>query len=507
MSVEQQVPAGEQLGRQAASGVLWLAAQKWAVRVSGFATLIVLTRTVSVHDFGVVAAAMTVIPMVYLLSDLGFSTYLLQTDHIDQHSLSTAFWTSVAAGALLSGGLWALAPLLAEAFRTPDLAPVLRALVLSVVPTVLAGVPLAMLRRSMRFRSVAVQALIAAVLAQVVAVVVALQGGGVWALVSQLVVSQWVIAVLAWRSARWLPSLWLSPRLFGRMATFGLRVSAVDLVATTRMWAESWIITVSLGTTALGLINIAVRLVQVAQELTAASLVPVSTVVFAKVRESTERLRGTYVKALGVAYAVVSGMMTLIVVTAPVLIPLLFTDKFRHSVAPAQALSIAGIITLGAMLDHGLFYGLGRPGAWLAYAVVVDAATVATTAVAVRWGIAGVAVGFVFVAVLATAARWVLVGRLVGMRSRAVARPFVTVMVPTALTMVVGTVVLRAVSDWGMPFAQLAVTSAATVVVDVVLLRLLAGGVVRDAMSVLPVPDRYTIRVARLLRLPLAGTG
>ena len=59
----------------------------------------------------------------------------------------------------------------------------LRALVLAVVPTVLAGVPLALLRRDMAFRAVAMQGLVAALLAQAVAVVVALRGGGVWALV------------------------------------------------------------------------------------------------------------------------------------------------------------------------------------------------------------------------------------------------------------------------------------------------------------------------------------
>ena len=79
---------------------------------------------------------------------------------------------------------------------------------------------------------------------------------------------------------------------------------------------------------------------------------------------------------------------------------------------PAQALALAGIITLGAMLDHGLFYGLGRPGAWLAYAVVVDAADGGDDRRRRRWGLAGVAVGFVLVAIAATVARWVLVGRL-----------------------------------------------------------------------------------------------
>jgi O-antigen/teichoic acid export membrane protein len=497
--------ADDRLGARAASGVLWLVAQKWVVRVSGFLTLVVLTWRVSPQEFGVVAAAMTVIPLVYLLADLGFSTYLLQSDDVDQLSLSTAFWASVAAGVVLSAGLVGAAPVLADAFRSPELEPVLRGLVLAIVPTVLAGVPLALLRRALAFKAVALQGLVAALLAQATAVAVALAGGGAWALVAQLVVTQWVIAVLAWGSTRWTPSARLSPRQFRHMVAFGVRVSGVDVVATVRNLAEGWIVAVTLGTPALGLLNIGQRVVQVAQDLTAASLIPVSTVVFSKVRESADRLRGTYVKALGVTYAVVSPVMTLIVVTAPVAIPLLFGSRWGGSTLPAQALAAAGIITLGAMLDHGLFYGLGRPGAWLSYAVVVDAATVATTAVAVRWGLGGVAVAFIGVAVAATVARWVLVGRMLGLPIRTMSRPFVTVMVPTAASMAVGLLVLEVVSPIGRIIA-LAASSLVTLVVSFLLLRLLAGGILRDALSVLPVPERHSRRVVRWLRFSPAAT-
>ena len=504
VSQDDETAPEECLGRQAASGVLWLTAQKWVVRATGFVTLVILAHQVEVKDFGVVAAAMSVIPLVYFLSDLGFSTYLLQADRVDQRVLSTAFWTSVAAGALLSVGLVGVAPLLAEAFDIPELTQVLRALVLSVVPTVLAAVPMAILRRAMAFRTLAVQAVVGAGAAQVVAVVVALLGGGVWALVSQLVVSQWVIAVLAWRRARWLPSFTASGRQFAEMATFGVKVSGFDLLGTSRMLVENWIISVTLGVTALGLINIAQRLVQVAQELVAASLVPVSTVVFAKIRESADRLRGSYLKALGVAYAMVSPLMIFLVVTAPALIPLLFTEKFEASAPPAQALALAGIITLGAMLDHGLFYGLGRPGAWLLYAVVVDTASVATTAVAVRWGLVGVAVGFVVVALLATIVRWVLVGRVMGMSVPTVARPFLTVLVPTAITLAVGLLVMQALDGVRWPMVQVAVTGLVVLAVNAALLRVFASQIIRDALGILPVPPRVTASASRFLRLGAA---
>ncbi|KRE43941.1 oligosaccharide flippase family protein [Knoellia sp. Soil729] len=491
----------EGLGAQAAAGVAWLAAQKWVVRAFGFVTLLVLTRELSPRDFGVVAAAMTVIPMVYLLADLGFSTYLLQAEEPDQRTLSTALWLSVGAGTLLSAGLVAVAPLLAAAFSLPELTDVLRALALAVAATVLAAVPLALLRRALAFRTVALQGMGAALLAQVVAVAVALSGGGVWALVSQVVVGQWVIAVLAWRTARWRPSLVVAPAEFRRMASFGLRVSGVDLVATSRLWAEAWVITVTLGPATFGLLSIAQRLVQTAQELTSASLVPVSTVLFARVREAPDRVRGSYAKALGVAYAVVAPFMAVIVVTAPVLVPLLFGEQWRQSVAPSQALAVAGIITLGAMVDHGLFYGLSRPGAWLAYAVVVDAVTVGTTVVAVRWGLLGVAVGFVVVAVLATAARWLLVARLIGAPVASVARPFAVVLAPTALCLAAGLLAMTALDGVSSAVVQVLVGGLVTGVAYLAVLRLVGAHIVRNTLGILPVPDRMTRLVRWLLRL------
>lgn len=492
----------DDFGRRAVSGVLWLAANKWVVRASGFATLMVLTRQLSPREFGVVAAAMTVIPVVYLLSDLGFSTYLLQADDVDQESLSTAFWTSVGAAVLLSAALVGLAPVVAVAFRSPELAQVLRVLVLAAVPTVLAGVPLSLLRRRMAFRAVALQSLAAALLGQVVAVVVALRGGGVWALVDQLIVTQAAIAVLAWRCAGWRPSLRLSRLRLRRMVVFGASVSGVDISATVRTVVESWIISVALGPSALGLLNVAQRLVLVAQELVAASMVPVSTVVFARVRESADRLRGAYLKALGLVYGVVSPVMIVIVVTAPGLVPLLFGSEWGASVGPAQALALAGIITLGAMLDHGLFYGLGRPGTWLAYAVVVDAATVGTTAVCVRWGLAGVTVGFVVVALLATLARWVLISRLHGWGLRASARPFLGIAPITAVSTIVGLAVPGLLPDRSLLGVVLA--AAVALVVYAALLRLLASHVITAALGVLPVPERYASRLGRLFGLGCA---
>lgn len=477
--------SGGGLGRIAASGVLWTTAQKWIVRISGLVTIAILTRVLSPEDFGVVAAASTIIPLVYLLSDMGFTTYIVQAPDPDRRELSTAFWYSVAAAAALSAGLIAIAPVLGALFHLPTVVPVLRGMVPAVAFVALASVPTALLRRRMAFRTLAIQSGVAAVAAQVVAVALTLAGAGVWALVAQLVVSQAVATALAWLAARWFPSLLFSRRKFATMIRFGSQVVTVELVAIARSWAETAIISASLGAAGLGYLSIAQRLVQVTQDLSAAALTTVSTVVFARVRESVERLRSVYLRALGVTYAAVSPLLTFLAVGASLIVPLLFGDGWGPSVPVVQALAVAGILTLGAMLDHGLFYGAGKPGKWLAYAFVVDLVTVLTTAVAVRYGLTGVAIGFVGVAIGATVARWKLVGGLIGAPMLTVARPFGSMIVLTTLSAAAGIATLRVTGALPVLIA-LALTGGAVFSVHVALLRVLMPKLFAEVVRLLP---------------------
>jgi hypothetical protein len=49
------------------------------------------------------------------------------------------------------------------------------------------------------------------------------------------------------------------------------------------------------------------------------------------------------------------------------------------------------------------------------------------------------------------------------------------------------------------------VAGISTLVVYAVMLRVLARGIITDALSILPVPDRYAARTARLLGLAPAA--
>lgn len=480
----------EPLGRAAAAGTLWLAAQKWVSRFSGLVTIAILTRLVSPTEFGVVAAASTITPFVLLLADLGFSTYLVQASEVNRRLLSTGFWFSLGVGAALTALLSASAPLLTSALNLPqDATSVLRIMPLSILLVVLPTVPFALMRRRMEFRLLAVQGTIAALVGQAVAIVIAVRGGGAWALVGQLLASQGVALVLVWRVAHWWPSREFSRTDFVSMAKFGIKVISVDFIASARATGEAAIISNVLGAAALGYMAVAQRLISVVQDLGAAALVPVSTVVFAKVREDAERFKTAYLRALRVSYAAVSPLLTVVLVAAPQIVALLFGPEWGPSVPIAQALSLAAILTLGAMLDHGLFYGAGQPGRWLAYAVFVDAITLAVTAIAAPHGITAVAVGFVVVALAATMARWVLVARLLKISSWAPARIFVAAGAAVVVSAAAGLLVRWATTGLWAP-AAVALIALAVGIVHVLTVRLVSPAAMHDVFQVLPAPAR-----------------
>lgn len=470
------------LGSRAASGVAWLTAQTWVAKAGGFATLMILTRLLDPADFGVIAVAMTVVSLVSLIADLGFGTYLTQVSQLTPRLVSTAFWYSLGSGVVLAGGLALAAPLVETVFGIAGVAGAMVAISPAVLFVAAAAVPIALLRRELRFRVLAVQAVVAAVAAQVVAVVLALGGHGVWALVAQVVVAQGLILGASWATARWRPARTFSGADFRTMLRFGSSVVGINLIAAARLSAENAVIATALGAATLGRLSVAQRLVQTTQEVAGAAIAPVSTVVFAQVRHDPARLRRGYDRALCLAYVVVAPVLTFIAVTAPVLVPVVFGPKWGESAGLASALAVAAVFTVTATLDHGLHLGMGRPGRWLAYAVIVDALTLVTTVVMVPFGVLAVALGFVGVAAAATAVRAVLVSRLLGSSVWSVSRRTLSALLCLAAGAGCGWALLQAVSGWH-PVAALGVVGVTVLAVHLAVARVLLPRAVRDLTS------------------------
>ncbi|WP_159501577.1 lipopolysaccharide biosynthesis protein [Microbacterium sp. 18062] len=463
------------LRSRAVSGVVWTVSQQWSIRITGFVTIAILTRLLSPAEFGTVALASSMIPFVQLVANMGLTTYLVQRDRPSDATFDTVFWYTGAVSLALAGGMVAAGPFIGAFFDVDELGPVVQLLAV-VGPIALLGmVPTVLLRRALRFRTIALQSVVAGAIGQVVAITLALLGAGVWALVWQTITFQAVLTVLAWASARWHPSWSFSSTELADMIRFGVKVVGGDVVALVRGWLENVIVVAALGVTGLGYLNIAQRLVQVAHDLTTTPVTWVSMVIFAQIREAVDRLRAAYLRAQYLAHAMVVPVMVGLAVGSSLLLPLLFGDQWEQSIGPAQILALAGIVTLSG-LDNGLFIGLGRPGTWLVYVAIVDAVTIGVAWLTAPHGLVAFALGFLCVAVLATVARWFLVSRLLETSWWVIGKTLVRVLVPAAGAGAAGTAIVLVMEDTA-PLLTLAVACVVVIAVYLPLIRFMLPAV------------------------------
>ncbi len=464
--------------------VIWMTAQKWVTRIGSLLTIIILTRTLAPEDFGLAAAATTLMPLVYVLADIGFSTYIVQADTVEKKTLDTAFWFALACGLVLAGVIVVAAPGLAILLNLPEVVPLLRVMSLSVFMIALGSVPVALLRRRMNFKLLAMMEVSSALVAQVVAIVLAFLGAGAWALVLQIMVTQAVSTVWVWIAARWRPGVAFSRDEFKVMGAFGIHVAGGALTGVARAWAETAIVVAGLGVREMGYLNIAQRLVQTAQDLTISAIVPVSMVAFSKVRDP-ERLRPSYLRAASIAHAVVTPLMIAIAVTSPVLIPFLFGADKAPSAGIAPALAIIVLINVGWGLDQGLHLGMGRPGRWLILVLASYSVSVALLATSVQYGLMALLGMWIITSCIEAITRWIVNSRLIGATPWQMAVPLLGVAGPAVVSAAVGLGLMRLLAG-GHSFVVLAITGTVVVLVYLVALRLLRSQTFTDTIRALP---------------------
>jgi len=363
-------PPQQSLHEQAVVGFVWAAAQKWLVRISTLLAFILLGRLLTPEEFGVVALAMTIITVLTVLTDAGFTLWLIQHRRLNDAATSTAFWISGALGLVLAGALAAAAGPVADLFDSAELRVILPVLALSVVVAGLSSVPAALLQREMRFRDLAIRQVVATVASVVVAVVLALLGAGVWALVAQTLVRVCVATVILWWKSDFRPRFVFSLQEARAMTGYGAKSLGVALGGAFRDQGEAFMIGALVGTTALGFWTIAGRLVYVVVELGSAAVGSVAAPLFAKLQDDPARLTRAYSRTLSAGSLILVPAMVALALSSRELVPLVFGPQWVASGEVAGVLAGGMLFTGLGAFHRAALLGVGRAGAELWVTVI-----------------------------------------------------------------------------------------------------------------------------------------
>lgn len=480
--------------------LVWAFLATTAAKVSWLAALALLARILSPADFGLFAFGLVYITYVETVGDLGTGAALVYTPERVEESAQITFYANLAMGVAWFTLTQLAAPWVADFFQNPAGEPILRALAFSFLLKGLGNTHDALCRKRMRFKARLAPELLLALGKAILAVVLALQGFGVWSLVwGQLLgVALWTVAM--WWIVPWRPS-WSFPRERVRpLVRYGRGIVAVNVLAGIVHHADLVVVGRMVGTTALGFYQIAARVPEMTVTLAVWVTGHVLFPAFARLHAAGSHLREGFLSALRWISLLTVPAATGLVLVAEPLVLTLFGSQWTPAVPILQALAVyTGIRSLGSHAGDvlkatgrtGLLAGLGVLKALVLVPVLVWAAS--RGAVAVAAALAGVTVVTVLL-------NWVVIGHVAAISAREILRAPRDAFLGAAVMALAVISVRFGVAGWPEPL-QLAILVTTGLAAYGAALRWLAPDVLRQAV------DTFRGRGAEALAREVAGAG
>lgn len=268
---------------------LALHAYKWSLLGEVASKLIaplvflILARLLVPEDFGVVAAATIVISFSQVFADAGLMKALIQRQDSTGESANVVFWLNLALGLVVVAILLAVAPLVGRFFHDPRVTPVVRVLSLQVLLAAFSSVNTALLQKELDFKQLFWVRLSTTGLPALVAIPLALQGMGYWALVASSLFGQAAQSAMLWRRSSWRPRWGLDRQLAVELLAFGKWAMLSGLLAWFYGWMDAIVVGHYLGPHDMGLYRTGNTFVTMAIGLLFAPLLPVLYSLFSRI--------------------------------------------------------------------------------------------------------------------------------------------------------------------------------------------------------------------------------
>ena len=398
---------------RAVNSVMWATVEKWSVRASTFVAFVILGNLLSPTAFGVVALAMTFINVLATVADAGFSSYLLQMRELTQRAMSTAFYTTTSMAVVLALALALGARPIAGWLDAPQLAQVLPALAAYLVIAGLGSVPLMLLRRELRFKTLAVRQVSATVVSSVLAIGLALAGAGVWALVVQTVVRGLIAMVVLWATTDFRPRWGFDRAEAGAMLSYGWQALGARLSTQLRSQGEVFLIGAMAGPAAAGFWTVAGRLVATVVDTLTTVVSSVSHPVFARLQDDVPRLSRALGRASAMGAVVVAPVLVALSLVSAEVVPAMFGQQWATSAALASVLAMRSLLRSLTQFSSSVLLATGHPRPELVINTVTLVVQLGLVALLVE-NLVAVAVALTAVLALTVPVRVLVARRLLG---------------------------------------------------------------------------------------------
>lgn len=304
----------ESTSKRTLRALLWRVSDKGAQYGIQIVLQIVLARLLSPDDYGVYAVLAAAIALLGIMIEGGLSSALIQGKDVDEDDYSTVFWFNIALSTVVIVSLFLLAPVFSLFFNMPNLCEPLRVASVSLFFLGYNSLIAAKYMKALDFRAIFLRTLLALLLSGIVGVLLALGGFGVWALVWQQLLYQFVVFVYFVFRSRWHPAFVFRYKRLSELFSFGWKICLSSLLRSGYDSFLDLMLGKCMDSSSLGFYNRGRKFAQVASSVVDD---PIKTVLFPAFSTKQEHTK-----------EIIGALRNIVLVYAFIALPVLFTAVF-----------------------------------------------------------------------------------------------------------------------------------------------------------------------------------
>lgn len=336
--------------------------------------------------------AFTGLAMVF--KDAGLSMATVQRDYITHEQVSNLFWINVTLGVLLTITVAGVSPLLVRYYGEPQLAKVAVAIASIYTISGLGVQHMALLKRQMRFGTLAIIDTASTIVAVTGGVILASNGAGYWALVGVLILQPLVSTVATWCSLPWRPGPPIRGAGVRSLLAFGGHLTGFDFVNYFSRNADKMLLGRLSGSGALGLYSRAYDLMMLPVVTIRAPLISVALPAMSRLQGESSKYRSYYRQMTEALALLTMPIASILFVTADQLIEFALGPEWIGASPIFRALAFVAFLQPSAGLRGLVLLTSGQGKRYFRLGVGIAIVTVLAFVVGASWGPIGVAVAF-----------------------------------------------------------------------------------------------------------------
>ncbi|MEV3831602.1 lipopolysaccharide biosynthesis protein [Aeromonas allosaccharophila] len=389
------------LASKTKKGLQWSALERFLTQGIQLAITLYLARILGPTAFGLVGMMAVFIAIANVFVDSGFTSALIRKTDRTESDLVTAFYYNIAMAGLCYLALYVSAPFVADFYQQSELKSLLRVLGLTVLINSFTLIPRVKLNVAMDFKTQAKISVLSVLISGPTAIVLALNGYGVWALVTQTLLNASCATLLFNLFSPWLPRGYITKNSFSYLFSYGSKLLLSGLLDVTYNNLYQIIIGKKFSPAIVGQFSQANQLASVPTTTLTGIIQRVTFPLFSQLQGEPDRMTNAYRQTLKLSAMLIFPLIVGLGLIAKPLLTSLLGEQWQGAAALLTVLCLGYMLYPIHSINLNLLQVTGRSDLFLKLEVVKKVIGVSILLISIPYGVLAMCIGFTLTSYLA----------------------------------------------------------------------------------------------------------